>query len=60
MKSNKRKLIPGIVIFLFGLIATIIATLFKILHWPYGPEILTISALIEIIGIVMTRKLVAS
>jgi len=53
MKSNKRKLIPGIVIFLFGLIATIIGALFKIQHWPYGSEILTIGNLIEITGIVM-------
>ena len=53
MKSNKRKLIPGIVIFLFGLIGIIIGALFKIQHWPYGSEILTIGNLIEITGIVM-------
>ena len=53
MKSNKRKLIPGIVIFLFGLITTIIGALFKIQHWPYGSEILTIGSLLEITGIMM-------
>ncbi len=53
MKSSKRKLIPAIVIFLFGLIITIIGALFKIQHWPYGSELLTIGKLIEVIGIVV-------
>ncbi len=54
MKSTKRRLIPGIVIFSFGIIITIIGALFKIQHWPYGSELLTIGSLVEIIGIIFT------
>jgi hypothetical protein len=52
MKSNQKRLIPGLVIFLFGLTGTIIGALFKIQHWPYGSEVLAIGSLIEIIGVV--------
>ncbi len=53
MNSNKRRIIPGIVVFLFGLVFTTIGALFKILHWPYSSEILSIGSLIEVSGIVM-------
>jgi hypothetical protein len=33
-------------------IFTIIGALFKIQHWPYGSEILTIGSLLEVSGIV--------
>ncbi|WP_439901096.1 GldL-related protein [Winogradskyella luteola] len=54
MKSTKKRLILGIIIFSFGIIITIIGALFKIQHWPYGSELLTIGSLIEVIGIVFT------
>ncbi|WP_372529683.1 hypothetical protein, partial [Winogradskyella sp.] len=50
MKSGKRKLIPAIIIFLLGLIITVIGALFKIQHWPYGNEILIFGNLLEILG----------
>ena len=53
MKSAKRRLIPAIAIFLLGLIITIIGALFKIQHWPYGSEFLTIGNLMEVIGIII-------
>lgn len=53
MSSNKKKLIPSIVIFLIGVIITIIGALFKIQHWPYGSEILLLGNVIEILGIVL-------
>ena len=53
MKSTRRRLIPAIVVFLLGLAVTIIGALFKIQHWPYGNEILTIGNLIEVLGLVI-------
>ena len=53
MKSGKRKLIPAIIIFLLGLIVTVIGALFKIQHWPYGNEIIIFGNLLEILGIVL-------
>ena len=36
-----------IVLFLLGMFITIIGALFKIQHWPYGSEILTVGSLTE-------------
>ncbi len=54
MKSTKGRLIPAIVVFLLGLIVTIMGALFKIQHWPYGSILLTIGSLLEVIGILFT------
>lgn len=36
-----------IAIYLFAFILMILGALFKIMHWPYGPELLTISTAIK-------------
>lgn len=53
MKSSKIKLIPAISIFLLGLIFTILGALFKIQHWQFASELLTIGNLIEVVGIII-------
>ena len=53
MRSTRRQLIPAIIIFLIGFAITIIGALFKVQHWPYGSEILTVGNLIEVAGIIV-------
>lgn len=53
MSPNKKKIIPSIVIFLLGVIVTIIGALFKIQHWPHGSIILLVGNVIEILGIAL-------
>lgn len=46
---------------IFGFIFTIIGTLFKIQHWPYASQILTIGSLIKVIfGILLIRKVLTT
>ncbi|WP_420574897.1 GldL-related protein [Kordia sp.] len=42
-----------IALFLLGIFITIIGTLFKIQHWPYGSEILTVGSLMEGLAILL-------
>ncbi|MDC1230092.1 hypothetical protein N8Z45_00990 [bacterium] len=53
MKSSKRKLIPAIIVFLFGLILTVLGALFKIQHWAFASELLILGNLIEVIAILI-------
>lgn len=47
-----------LVFIIFGFIFTIIGTLFKIQHWPYASEMLTIGTLIKVIfGILLIWKI---
>ncbi len=48
-----KKLLLPIIVILFGLIFTIIGALFKIQHWPYGPELLTLGMSLKVIGILI-------
>ncbi|WP_452224321.1 GldL-related protein [Lacinutrix chionoecetis] len=50
--KNKQFIIP-VIIFLLGFIFTILGALFKIQHWPYGPQLLTIGSFIEVIGLIV-------
>ncbi|AUC83478.1 gliding motility protein GldL [Lacinutrix sp. Bg11-31] len=46
---------------IFGFIFNIIGTLFKIQHWPYASEILTIGTLIKVIfGILLIYKILTT
>lgn len=53
MKPNLKRLILGIIIFLIGLMATIVGALFKIQHWPYGDTILVLGNLFEVLGLAL-------
>jgi hypothetical protein len=49
--SMKKLYLPPIIIFLIGVIATIIGSLLKIIHWPYASVTLTVGMLTQVIGI---------
>jgi hypothetical protein len=42
-----------VVLILFGLAITIIASLFKIQHWQFASELLTIGMFLEAFGIIL-------
>ena len=42
-----------LLICILGVIFTIIGALFKIQHWPYGPELLTLGSILEVIGLIV-------
>jgi hypothetical protein len=42
-----------IAIFLLGILITIVGSLFKIQHWPYGGELLTAGSLTESLAILL-------
>ncbi|QHI36813.1 hypothetical protein IMCC3317_21830 [Kordia antarctica] len=42
-----------IAIFLLGVFITIIGALFKIQHWPYGPELLSVGSFTEGLAILL-------
>ncbi|PTX58750.1 hypothetical protein C8N46_11258 [Kordia periserrulae] len=42
-----------IAIFLLGILITIVGSLFKIQHWPYGGELLTVGSLTESLAILL-------
>ncbi|MDR0874140.1 MAG: hypothetical protein LBN27_11855 [Prevotellaceae bacterium] len=42
-----------IIIFAVGICLTIIGALFKIMHWPFAGMILTVSSILEVIGIIL-------
>ena len=48
-----KRLIPAAIILLLGIGATILGALFKIQHWPYGAEILTLGTFLELLAIVI-------
>ena len=46
-----KSFIPSLILFLVGVGITIVGALFKIQHWPFGPELLTIGTFIELLAI---------
>lgn len=48
-----KQFILPIVIFIFGVIFNILGALFKIQHWPFAPELLTLGVLIEVVSLVV-------
>ncbi|WP_290696865.1 hypothetical protein [Lacinutrix sp.] len=48
-----KQFVPALLIFIFGIILTIIGALFKIQHWPYGSVILTLGSVVEVIGLIV-------
>lgn len=46
--------IPAIALFLIGFIFIVLGSLFKIQHWPYGSELLTIGMLVKAIAAIYT------
>ncbi len=50
-----------LIFIIFGFIFTVIGALFKIQHWPYASEILTIGTLIKVIfGILLIWKILTT
>ncbi|WP_299385255.1 hypothetical protein [uncultured Lacinutrix sp.] len=47
-----KQFILPLIIFILGIILTIIGALFKIQHWPYASQILTLGTIAEVIGLV--------
>lgn len=50
---NLKKYLIPIIVMLVGLAITIVGALFKIQHWPYGSELLTIGMLLESFGVIL-------
>ncbi|AUC82006.1 hypothetical protein CW733_07660 [Lacinutrix sp. Bg11-31] len=48
-----KQFVLPLVIFILGIILTIIGALFKIQHWPYAPQILTLGTIVEVIGLLL-------
>lgn len=48
-----KSFIPAIVILLIGFIVTIVGSLFKIQHWPYGNTLLIVASIIKVTAIVL-------
>jgi hypothetical protein len=48
--KTKQFIIP-LILFLLGMICTILGALFKIQHWSYASELLTIGSLFEVLGL---------
>lgn len=48
-----KQLIVPIVFLLFGLVLTILGSLFKIQHWQFASELLTIGMLLEAFGLIL-------
>lgn len=50
-----------LIFIIFGFIFTVIGGLFKIQHWPYASEILTIGTLLKVIfGILLIWKILTT
>ncbi|OIQ22669.1 hypothetical protein [Lacinutrix sp. MedPE-SW] len=49
-----KKLILPLVVYLIGFGVTIIAALFKMMHWPYGAELLIFGMLFQALGVLIT------
>jgi len=48
-----KQFVLPLLIFILGIIFTIVGALFKIQHWSYAPEILTIGSVLEVIGLIV-------
>jgi len=48
-----KQLMLPLILFVLGMIFTITGALFKIQHWPYGGQLLTIGSIIEISGLLI-------
>jgi|AntRauMFilla1563_2_1112583.scaffolds.fasta_scaffold01155_4 hypothetical protein len=49
----KKKYLPSLILFIFGMILTIIGSLFKIMHWPGASILLVIGMLSEAIALIL-------
>lgn len=49
----KKKYLPSLILFLLGIVITIIGSLFKLMHWPGASIILVIGMLSEAIAIII-------
>jgi len=50
---NPKKQILPLVLFLIGFAITIVGALFKIQHWPYGSEILTLGMFLKVVAVII-------
>jgi len=50
---NARQFILPLIIFILGVIFTIVGALFKVLHWPYAPELLILGTVVEVVGLIV-------
>jgi hypothetical protein len=50
---NTKQLLIPLILFILGMILTIIGALFKIQHWPYGSEILIFGSFFEVVGLII-------
>ena len=49
----QKKYLPSLILFLLGIVITIIGSLFKLMHWPGASIILVIGMLSEAIAIII-------
>ena len=49
----KKKYLPSLILFLLGIVISIIGSLFKLMHWPGASIILVIGMLSEAIAIII-------
>ncbi|WP_452222467.1 GldL-related protein [Lacinutrix salivirga] len=56
---NIKNLLVSLILFLIGFILVILGSLFKIQHWPYGSELLTLGMFLKVIAaIILIIKLI--
>jgi len=48
-----KQFVTPLILFILGIIFTILGALFKIQHWQFASEILTIGALLEVLGLLV-------
>lgn len=53
IKKMQKKYLPSLLLFLLGIVITIIGSLFKIMHWPGASIILIVGMLSEAIAIII-------
>lgn len=49
----QKKYIPSLIIFIIGMVITIIGSLFKVMHWPGASIMLVIGMLSEAIALII-------